>query len=519
MVVLLPASKYTKMKFKWMTIALIAAIPMACHHSHDGSGSTQHAGDHHGDDSPKIQYTAYSDDFELFAEADVFVVGHDAGVLAHFSTLPDFRALEQGAVTMILSVEGKEVRQELKSPTRKGIYKFQIEPVVSGKGFLRFEFSNGNIKSAIKVPEVHVFRTPELAAGFDTGDAPSETNTVVFTKEQSWKVEFATGYPSSEPFGQVIRTAAVVQPAQGRETLVTAKTTGVAVFDQKGLLEGMEVKAGQKLLLLSASGLVDNNPGVKYSEAKNNYEKAMADYERAKELANQRIVSDKELLQVKNQYENAAAVYENFRRNFSPTGQVVTSPQAGFVRQVFVRNGSFVEAGQPILTVSQSKFLNLTAEVNAKYAPVLKDISTATIRLPNERHAYTLEELNGKVVSYGMAVSGENFLIPVHLQVENNGYLVPGSFVEVNLRANAGENSLVVPNTALLEEQGVFFVWVQVHPELFEKREVTIGATDGKRTEIKHGIDSNDRIVTRGAILIRLAQATGGLDAHSGHVH
>jgi hypothetical protein len=54
---------------------------------------------------------------------------------------------------------------------------------------------------------------------------------------------------------------------------------------------------------------------------------------------------------------------------------------------------------------------------------------------------------------------------------------------------------------------------------VFEKREVKIGTTDGMRTEIKSGISSLDRIVCKGAILVKLAQSSGTLDAHSGHVH
>ncbi|MCK7461958.1 MAG: hypothetical protein MZU84_07820 [Sphingobacterium sp.] len=56
-------------------------------------------------------------------------------------------------------------------------------------------------------------------------------------------------------------------------------------------------------------------------------------------------------------------------------------------------------------------------------------------------------------------------------------------------------------------------------PELFEKREVLPGVTDGIRTEILKGIFENERIVTQGAVFIKLAQSTGTLDAHSGHVH
>ncbi|MEZ4997204.1 MAG: hypothetical protein R2758_06995 [Bacteroidales bacterium] len=60
---------------------------------------------------------------------------------------------------------------------------------------------------------------------------------------------------------------------------------------------------------------------------------------------------------------------------------------------------------------------------------------------------------------------------------------------------------------------------MQVTPELFEKRLIQTGATDGIRTEVTGGLKDDERIVTKGAILIKLAQATGALDAHSGHVH
>jgi len=79
--------------------------------------------------------------------------------------------------------------------------------------------------------------------------------------------------------------------------------------------------------------------------------------------------------------------------------------------------------------------------------------------------------------------------------------------------------ALTLPNSAIIEEQGNYFLFVQVTPELFEKREIRTGATDGLKTEIVQGITENDRVVTKGAILVRLAQATGALDAHSGHVH
>ena len=107
----------------------------------------------------------------------------------------------------------------------------------------------------------------------------------------------------------------------------------------------------------------------------------------------------------------------------------------------------------------------------------------------------------------------------VSLQIDNNGSFVTGGFVEVYLKTLSNSQALTIPVSALLEEQGRFFVYVQVTPELFEKQDVEIGATDGLKVEITKGITQNQRIVTVGAVFIKLAQATGSLDAHSGHVH
>ena len=67
---------------------------------------------------------------------------------------------------------------------------------------------------------------------------PSKTNTIVFTKEQSWKIDFATDYPVIQPFGQVIKTTAQIQSAQDDEIIVSAKTNGVVIFSGENVLEG-----------------------------------------------------------------------------------------------------------------------------------------------------------------------------------------------------------------------------------------------------------------------------------------
>jgi RND family efflux transporter MFP subunit len=197
----------------------------------------------------------------------------------------------------------------------------------------------------------------------------------------------------------------------------------------------------------------------------------------------------------------------------------VVSPVPGFIGQLFVKNGQFVEAGQPLLTVIRDKNLQLVADIRQTELPATGAVFTATIRTTPGDRVYSLDELNGKVVSVGRSVSSDHFLVPVTILITNPGGILPGSLVEVWLKSATSREALTVPVSALLEEQGTFFVYVQAAPELYEKREVKTGGSDGLETEILAGISDNDRIVTKGAVMVRLSADSGVLDPHAGHVH
>jgi RND family efflux transporter MFP subunit len=467
----------------------------------------------------KLQFTAYSNNMELFAEADPFAVGQNSAILAHFTWLENFKPLESGDVTVALIIKQKGIKQTLSQPVRPGIYKFKIQPLVAGEGKIIFDINSGKGISRIIVNNITVYDHKHDAEHAAESFEVSETNATVFTKEQSWKIDFATAYPKTEPFGQVIRTTARVEPAQGDEALISAKTNGVVQLSASNILEGKPVSVGQVLFSISGSGLANNNSATRYLEAQNNYEKAKADYERLAELAKDKIVSERELLTAKNQYQNAKIIYENLNKNFDPTGQNVVSTLTGYVKQVFVQNGQYVEPGQPLVSISLNKNLLLRTEVQRKFAPILGSVISANIHTLHDNQTYSLENLNGKIVSVGRHTNSDNYLIPLILQIDNQGTFVPGGFVELFLKTLTNAQALTIPNSALLEEQGNYFVFVQITPELFEKRVVKTGATDGIKTEIRHGVSQDERIVTTGVIMVKLARATGTLDAHSGHVH
>ena len=237
-----------------------------------------------------------------------------------------------------------------------------------------------------------------------------------------------------------------------------------------------------------------------------------------KELVKNKIVSDKDFAQAKQSYENARLSYEALSKNHSAIGQSITAPIAGYVKSILVKEGDYVTIGQPLVSVTQNRRLFLRAEVSEKYYPYLRTISSANFQTPYNNQVYELKALNGKLLSFGKAAGDNSFYVPVTFEFDNKGEVIPGSFVEVFLLSSTMENVLSLPRTALTEEQGLYFVYLQESKEVYRKQEVKTGAEDGLRVEILSGLKPGDRVVTQGAYHVKLASASNAIPAHN-HSH
>ena len=71
----------------------------------------------------------------------------------------------------------------------------------------------------------------------------------------------------------------------------------------------------------------------------------------------------------------------------------------------------------------------------------------------------------------------------------------------------------------MLEEQGVYSVFVKVCESESRKREVRTGRTDGLRREILSGLNEGDEVVTAGTGQVRLASMSGVVPEGHSHNH
>lgn len=315
-------------------------------------------------------------------------------------------------------------------------------------------------------------------------------------------------------FREVIPTSGQVLAALGDENTLVAATAGVVSFSRT-VTEGMSVGRDVELLSVSAENLQDGDP---VKRARIAYERAKGEYERAEKLIGERIVSEKEFNVLKENYENARIAYEALSPSKAGKGVAVKSPMAGYVKACFVKEGDYVTVGQPLLSVTQTRRLMLRAEVSERYYSRLHNIASANFQTPYDDKVYSLADLKGRLLSFGKSSDGTSYYVPVTFEFDNRGDVIPGSFVEVYLLASERQNVLSVPVSALTEEQGLYFIYCQIDEECYRKQEVTVGANDGKRVEILSGLKGGEKVVTQGAIHVKLASASTAIPGHT-HNH
>lgn len=317
-------------------------------------------------------------------------------------------------------------------------------------------------------------------------------------------------------FHGVIHTSGKVMAASCDETTVVATISG-RVAHMGHVSEGLKVAGGTTLFSITSAGMqvADGDP---VQRAKIDFERAERDYTRAQALIKDKIISVKDFAVAKAEYEAAKLTYTSMQKTRSAGGVVVAAPRGGYIKQCLVNGGDYVEAGQPLAIITQNKHLYLRAEVPERCFNELNNIRSAKFSTSYSNRLYDISQMGGHIQSYGRSAEVNNSYIPVIFEFNNTGDVVQGSYADIYLITHERQQVITLPLTAITEEQGLHYIYIQKDAEGYQKQEVTLGESDGERIEIKSGVKAGDRVVTRGAIQVKLASASNAIPAHN-HNH
>ncbi len=461
-----------------------------------------------------LAYTIYSNKLELFVEFKPLIVGEVSRFAAHLTLLGEsFKSLDEGKVTVSITENGSA---SVDAPNPPGIFRPEIKPVKAGSNFkVTFDIVTKDFTDQIVIDDITVY--PTVQSAIDSQVEEPEGNEIPYLKEQAWKVDFANQEVKKQMYFYTIRTTGQVLIPPSDEAVISAKSSGIVNFNGNSYISGMNVFKGEGLFSVSGSNLNEQNINTKILEARYEYEKAESEYKRAVELVKDKIISEKEFLAIENTYDISRTLYKSLTQNYSNSGIKVFSPISGFIRTINVQQGQFVEAGQTLAVISKNSRLLIKADLSQKYFDIINQIQSANFRTPDGK-TYDTESLNGRYIISGKSTGQDNLLLPINFEIDYRNDLIPGTFIEVFLKTTRIPDALVIPVSALIEEQGVFYVYVQTSGEGFEKREVNITGSDGMLVQVLSGINEGERVVTKGAYQIKLASMSGTMPVH-GHEH
>ena len=291
---------------------------------------------------------------------------------------------------------------------------------------------------------------------------------------------------------------------------VSGYVTGVYFED------GQKVSKGQKLYSIDAQVY---NANYEQSLAnlqvqETNVMKAQKDADRYHELekhdaiAKQQVdYADAALEVAKRQVAAARAAVNSVRANVSFS--TITAPFSGTIGISNVKTGTAVIAGQTILnTVSTDNPMAVDFAVDQKeiyrfvqmqqQKPAAKD-STFTIAFGADVYPYP-----GSISLIDRAVDPQTGTIKTRLVFPNDkGMLKPGMNTSVRVKNNSARQSIIIPNKAVGEQLGEFFVYVLGDSSKVTQRKVLLGKQIGSNIIVKDGLKQGDKVVVEGVQKLR----------------
>ncbi len=514
-------------------LALLGLLTLACRDPRVGEEA---AGAAHGE-GVAIGITRWSETLELFAEHPPAVVGEPLPFLAHVTLLDGFLPLEDARVRLTLSGP-TEIEAEA-SMLRSGIYRPTFTPTAPGvyQGTLTvLEREAGSIEGLeIGGFEVEVYATRAAAdAGHPGGgDDDDGHGTTTFLKEQQWRVPFDTAFADRRSVRPSVEVSGELTTPPGGVAHVHSPVAGrVMAAGTRLVSPGTQVAVGDLLVTIAPTpGAPEDaaRASLGVVEAQARLEASRVEVERTRRMVADQAIPERRSQEAVRQLRVAEAALSAARRaqslySSAQTGRGrgswrVTAPIAGVIDAVEVSPGEAVSTTDLLFRIVDPEVIWVRADIPEGWASRFVRDAPASFALVGDTRWHPIDVGGGASLVHASRTvdTGSRTVRVVYALAGTDEAFRVGAAAHVLVPVGEPVEAVTVPRSAILDVEGRSVVYVQVAGETFAERSVRTGPTEGQRVAILAGVEASERVVTRGAHLVRLA-GTGGSVGH-GHVH
>jgi len=509
------------------------------HASDHPAGHDHHEKNHGHGDEAVVRITRWSERLEAFIEHAPAVQGKDVEFLVHLTVLDGFRTPERATVRLELAGPAP-LTAEATTATHPGVFPLSLKAPQPGTYRGRLVVTGG-VTDTIDGLAVEVFANEEAARA--AAPKEEEGSFIEFLKEQQWGVPFATAFVGRGTLVPSIEVSGTVGTPPGGNAEVGAPLAGRLVPPARGLPKpGELVKKGQILATLApapASPEEAARSTLAVAEASARVEQANAALERAERLLKDQAIAARELEDAQRERgvaedalrsaKRAQQVFSGAAAGSGAGSWQLVSPMAGTLVDVRATPGATVSQGTVLFRVVDTGELWIRARVPEQDAARLRADRDAAFQIPglddflpirvSEADAGADGGAPGGLVTIGRMVDPGSRTVDVIYSLSTpDPRLRVGGLVRVNVPAGPDFAGIVIARSAVIDDDGRDVVYVQVDGEHFERRSVRLGPRQGGSVGVLHGLSENERIVTRGGNVVRLAARSGSGEPH-GHIH
>ena len=284
---------------------------------------------------------------------------------------------------------------------------------------------------------------------------------------------------------------------------VGSKTLGY--LDAVLVDRGDRVTRGQLLALVRPSDLPDQLAAARSTlvQAQSSAALARTNYERAKQLAPEAVVSQQELQQAQSQYATAEAAQQAAQSQIAAVavrlGETrIASPLTGVVVQRRLDPGALVgpPGGGAIVTVARVDTLRVFINVNEHELAGVTVGKNAHV----EVDAFPGRTFTGKVVRLAPTLDPATRTLDAEVQLDNTkGELYPGMYGRGAIVVDTHPRVPVVPVGAVVLSNKQAYAFVVDAGDVVHRRAVTLGVDGGEWFEVQAGLRPGDEVVVAGA--------------------
>lgn len=270
--------------------------------------------------------------------------------------------------------------------------------------------------------------------------------------------------------------------------MVEIKSEAEGMVEEVPFQEGQDVKKGDLLLRVDES-----KPAAAVAEAEANFKLSEANYERSKQLFQDKLISLQEYDQIAAQFEANRASLELKKRQLRDSR--IVAPFKGTLGARQISPGQLISKNTSLTWLVDLDPVKVEVDVPERY---LSQISVGQ-KVQFTVAAFPKDKFQGEVYFISPQLNATTRTALMKARIPNpEGKLKGGMFASLMLTVQLRDAAIVVPEPALISSGDALSVFIVDQNNMAQIRPIKVGLRLAGKAEVLTGLKAGDKVVVEG---------------------